>query len=45
LVEVVNTANSDRKYVEINWATGAVIDRGVISSGGRKVVSVLPLGA
>jgi hypothetical protein len=45
LVEVVNTANSDRKYVEINWATGAVIDRGVISSGGRKVVSVVPLGA
>jgi hypothetical protein len=44
LVEVVNSANSDRKYVEIDWASGKVTDRGVIASGARKVVSPVPLG-
>ena len=44
LVEVVNSANSDRKYVEIDWATGKVTDRGIITAGTRKVVSPVPLG-
>lgn len=37
IVEVINSANSDRKYVEIDFRTGVVSDRGVISQGDRKV--------
>jgi len=43
LVEVVNTANSDKMYVEVNFETGEVIDRGVIEEGSRTVVSFTPI--
>jgi hypothetical protein len=44
MVEVVNSANSDKLYVELNFATGQAINRGVISTGDRQVVNLLPIG-
>lgn len=45
LVEVVNTSNSDRMYVELNFDSGTAIDRGVITIGTRKVVELMPFGS
>ncbi len=42
-VEITNSANSDKMYVEINFDTGEVIDRGVITQGSRAVVSFTPI--
>lgn len=42
-VEITNSANSDKMYVEINFETGEVIDRGVITEGSRTVVSFTPI--
>jgi hypothetical protein len=42
-VTIINTANSDKVYVELDFTTGKVINRGVISQGNRKVVSLLPI--
>ena len=42
-VTIINTANSDKVYVELDFKTGKVINRGVISQGNRKVVSLLPI--
>ena len=44
MLEVVNSLNSDKKFVEINFETGAVTDRGVISLGGRSVDTFVPFG-
>jgi len=44
MLEVVNSMNSDKKFVEINFETGAVTDRGVISLGGRSVDTFVPFG-
>jgi hypothetical protein len=44
LVQVVNSQNSDKKFVEINFETGAVVDRGVISLGGRSVDTFSAIG-
>lgn len=43
LVEVTNSINSDKLYVEINLNTGAVIERGIVKTGDRKVISFLPV--
>jgi uncharacterized protein YjbI with pentapeptide repeats len=43
MVEVVNASNSDRKYIELNFDTGLITDRGVISSGSRTVDTFIPL--
>jgi hypothetical protein len=42
-VTILNTANSDKVYVELDFTTGKVINRGVISQGNRKVISLLPI--
>lgn len=42
-VTIINTANSDKVYIELDFTTGKVINRGVISQGNRKVVSLLPI--
>ena len=44
LVQVVNSQNSDKKFVEINFDTGVVVDRGVISLGGRSVDTFTAIG-
>jgi hypothetical protein len=44
MIEVVNTKNSDRMYVELNFETGEVANRGVISVGTRVVVDLVPFG-
>ena len=44
MVEVVNSLNSDKMFVEVNYETGAVTDRGVISLGGRSVDTFIPIG-
>jgi len=42
-VTILNTSNSDMVYIELDFTTGKVIKRGVISQGNRKVVSLLPI--
>lgn len=44
MVEVINSANSDRKYVEVDFNTGLVSDRGVISQGTRQVDTFIKIG-
>jgi len=44
MVEIVNAANSDKKFVENNFETGAVTDRGVISLGNRTVDTFTSIG-
>lgn len=44
VVEVVNTTNSDRKYVAIDFATEQISDLGVIAQGIRKVDEFVPIG-
>jgi hypothetical protein len=41
VIEVVNTANSDKMYAELNFATGAYTPGKVISNGDRQVVEII----
>ena len=45
LVEVINSANSDKVFLELNLNDGSVVERGVIKTGSRKVIQFLPLGS
>lgn len=44
MVEVVQSSTSDRKYVELNFDSNQLIERGVITSGGRTVDTFTPTG-
>jgi hypothetical protein len=44
MVEVLDTQTADRKYVNVDFKTGAVKNLGVISGDSRKVVDLLPTG-
>jgi hypothetical protein len=44
MVEVANTANSDKMFVELDFTTGEMHHRGVIEAGDRKVTDLIPIG-
>lgn len=44
MVEVANTANSDKMFVELDFTTGELHHRGVIEAGDRKVTDLIPIG-
>jgi hypothetical protein len=44
MIQVVNSKNSDKKFIEFNFESGSVADRGIISLGGRKVDTFTSIG-
>lgn len=44
MVEVVNVSTSDRKYVELNFDDNKLIERGIITSGGRTADTFTSIG-
>ncbi len=44
MVKIVDSMTGDLRYIELNFATATATDRGLIQSGNRQVLKLVPIG-